>query len=501
MDMAIMDGHRERYYSTPNEHSKSGAQKKKIFTLEDPSATEFLTIRRGDSEVSLAGGPRRPPLTRRHAVSQEDSPSTRMDDNTQIMSDSVKRRRRRWTLAMTMNDEGMTDENFVQELEKMATLWADADADDCFGQVNSPSDSEEEEKAPSVTSSSSHFWGRTAPTSTSSIAMIEAEFRQRQAPDTGWSSALRALLITRDLIRTEKNYLVSLGILLESYPSRTPDTLSTHTLPWPSKPAPEYMVTLLQLLIGASTQLFTLMQADPSVRGVASAFVATEVDLESAFVGWCSEVGGWYDSKEPREGSRNGLQGRRLSRSRWSTVPSDLAEMETEFASKKYDDMEATDKVRTSYSRPGTPPKRRHSTWRKSALSLSTLGLPTSPTGSQDALNNPHSPTFRILNHKGNDKMAYHSVRELGILPVQRITRYGLLFRGQLFTPMALEITEFLYRSPQTHTEDIAIVRSGRQGGRNRQSNSCKVQHCPRKYCLLSLTTFYAFLHHPLRVL
>jgi len=163
------------------------------------------------------------------------------------------------------------------------------------------------------------------------------------------------------------------------------------------------------------------MQEDPSVWGVASAFVFVEEEAERAFIGWCSGVGSWYDN--PEDGDMNrGNVARRLSRARFSGSASPTVgdEKETEAVSKERDG------TRRRESDPGHEFPR--TVWRKSATSLSvSAGRPV-------VAGRPNS-TFMNRGKGKERKTKRHevmNVRELGILPVQRVTRYTLLFRDLL---------------------------------------------------------------------
>lgn len=104
-----------------------------------------------------------------------------------------------------------------------------------------------------------------------------------------WQTARRALLTCRELIRTERNYLASLFVLVSN---------GTAT------PAPSLMLTYVPALLQASEDLLLKMEANPSAQGVAEAFIEEESPLETAFVAWCGVSGGFFagaDSQTVRD--------------------------------------------------------------------------------------------------------------------------------------------------------------------------------------------------------
>ncbi|ESK92676.1 rho guanine nucleotide exchange factor 17 [Moniliophthora roreri MCA 2997] len=303
---------------------------------------------------------------------------------------------RRWTLAMAMTSHELSDENFVQQVELMRrasiTQFSDEVDESSYYYHGSPYDHEYDENEtfedPPTTYHHSHSQvhghgqvpsmpdlrirvpsasfpasptSPTFPTTLFSPSTSAPESYMMYAPlpfdppaaDTDWSSALHALLITRDLLRTERNYLASLMLLLDSSPCGTSmspnstegamngffdpsDSLCSHpsnnfpspetielrtTLLWPTYPPPLLMHTYLCSLIATSSMLLAKFEADPSVMGAANALVSSEEEVERVFVGWCGVVGGWFEDKRRRKsygGKEPSERRRRLSKTKFT---------------------------------------------------------------------------------------------------------------------------------------------------------------------------------------
>ncbi|KIY73338.1 hypothetical protein CYLTODRAFT_239008 [Cylindrobasidium torrendii FP15055 ss-10] len=97
-----------------------------------------------------------------------------------------------------------------------------------------------------------------------------------------WTSARSALLVCRELVRTERSYLTGLRDVQARLAASTSD----------------YIVAHLSALIQASERLLSQVEQNPSAKGVAQAFLDAEQDIEAAFVGWCSVVGQFFDGEE-----------------------------------------------------------------------------------------------------------------------------------------------------------------------------------------------------------
>ncbi|KAF7303128.1 hypothetical protein MKEN_01276400 [Mycena kentingensis (nom. inval.)] len=264
---------------------------------------------------------------------------------------------RRWTLAMAITNNETTDEMFMEEVENMRTR----------GRVRK---TRSYESLPSATceaivsASRQHPWPprRPQPGPSQSDPLLSAT----------WQSARRALLICRELIRTERNYLSHL-LALVSGETRGP-------------PAPPLILQHVPALLQASEELLTRMENNPSALGVAEAFLEGECRLEGAFIDWCADVAKFFAASSEEQKQKQTEEGDTI------TEPVGL--------------------------------KRRVSTWvqgRRNSLSLrrsvSSASAPPMVTG----IAQPPKRTRSLP-----------TTRELSILPVQRVTRYGLLFRDLL---------------------------------------------------------------------
>lgn len=174
---------------------------------------------------------------------------------------------------MAIMDEGISDEMLMDELEKMRTLekmwrfeWP----------KNSPA-------LPSTKLSE--------PPEDEPFIGLRPSLPSLSDPGLSavWQSARRALLICRELVRTERHYLLGL---------RTLAACETQTSP------PPLMLTYLPALVDVSERLMVLMEKNPSAQGVSAAFLSVEDELEAAFVSWCGVVGGFFAGKEERRPKR-----------------------------------------------------------------------------------------------------------------------------------------------------------------------------------------------------
>lgn len=112
-----------------------------------------------------------------------------------------------------------------------------------------------------------------------------------QCPTTStWSLARRALLISRELVRTERHYLSSLHTLLSG------ETISA---------PPPLMLSYLPALIRVSEEFLARIEQNASVQGVADAFLHCGACMETAFASWCGVVGTFFanEGTEPEEES------------------------------------------------------------------------------------------------------------------------------------------------------------------------------------------------------
>jgi hypothetical protein len=322
---------------------------------------------------------------------------------------------RRWTLSSALTDEGISDEGLAKELEKMREVveWdctpIDKDGDDFPSSSPHPSPSN---------------------------------------PSNPWHITQRALLTTRELILTERHYLSSLLLLL------CPDSTLT--------PVPEMMVLHAKELIDVSKRLLKGMEGEPSARGVAEVFVEVgeglcEDGAESAFVGWCGAVGGWFqddltdtqsvvDIKRKRKGCESvGGSG-------------DYHSMISEHEGSNPGDVTFPTSTTTGEHAHTSPLKRTVSTWRKSMPSVTGLGeggvwrrdkdkdraMDKDESGSTygrgRAFDEVQSSSSMSTTLSSIGKpIRKPAVRDLAILPTQRVTRYVLLYRGRFLKIFPLQ--------------------------------------------------------------
>ncbi|KAJ7040352.1 hypothetical protein C8F04DRAFT_948647 [Mycena alexandri] len=316
----------------------------------------------------------RPPLLRRHAVSAQP--------------------KRRWTLAMALTDEGISDELLVEKLEALRTRsrashhapWDDDDADAEWDRVWAAYDDEldadfaivlqqEQPSVPPTPPPKDGFLTHAA--RTASMPALPAPPLPPTPSTATWQSARRALLTCRELVRTERHYLASLHSLLSG---------ATRT------PPPPLMRAYAAALAKESAKLLRRMEEDPSAWGVAAAFLGAEEGVEAALVGWCGVVGGWFaDGGIP-------APPRRLS------------------------------KMRAGSER-GSPVNRRATSWRRRGSSF--LSFPSALSLSS-SLESPSSAAATTRAKSKRERDMRPAVRDLAIVPTQRVMRYVLLYRDLL---------------------------------------------------------------------
>ena len=275
---------------------------------------------------------------------------------------------------MAMTDEDITDEALVEELENMHAFQTWSGSSDDIGQFWDAGEHiwETGNNSPVYDSETSNL------PYTPSLPSFPLQHRlstPAPAANASWQTARRALLTCRELVRTERHYLHSLRTLFASETEIPP---------------PPLMLRYLAGLVTVSEGLLERMQENPSAWGVAAAFLGTEESLEMAFSEWCGVVGEWFDSES--------TPSRKLGKQRV---------MDGEFSS---------------------PLKRSASTWRKSMSSITNMDMSTSIS----SISHP-PPSFNgsFLSRKKTIVAARKPpIRDLAILPTQRVMRYVLLYRG-----------------------------------------------------------------------
>ncbi|KAJ6609349.1 hypothetical protein B0H10DRAFT_480238 [Mycena sp. CBHHK59/15] len=144
------------------------------------------------------------------------------------------------------------------------------------------------------------------------------------------------------------------------------------------------MLTYLPALVQASEDLLVRMESNPSAQGVAEAFLLGESRLESAFVAWCGVVGGFFVGADDQAMTRD----RAASTSMLPETDSPIT----------------------------IPLKRRVTTWVQGKRNSSVKSRAISAMQKQPLVRGRLLPT----------------VRDLAILPTQRVMRYALLFKDLL---------------------------------------------------------------------
>ena len=386
------------------------------------------------STPSSAGSSQRPALRRRGALPDLHEPV----------------RRRRWTLASAMTDEAISNEGLVRELERMHELsvW-NRELLLKEGGRSDEGDNAMLADPDSMWDIGREIWEGMLDREKEEGKLDEDDQfvnRRRSSSLLGsssWLTAQRALLICRELIMTERHYHALLLSLVAG---------DTHT------PPPSLMQHYAAELVHASAAVLRAMEQQPSALGVAKAFVENMEDMEGAYVRWCGVVGGWFAGSGVEESGGVKLK-RNLSKYRTSI---DSATPPATADAPGGGGLESEDG-----HPPISPLKRTVSTWRRSLPSVASLGeagasiygygyvygsrslrrrnrdkevdrvaeedqsdvvgrdLPTTtPSSSSSSGQNLTSRRPRV---RGKP-----TVRDLAILPTQRVMRYVLLYRGTL---------------------------------------------------------------------
>ncbi|KAJ7651683.1 hypothetical protein DFH06DRAFT_1134897 [Mycena polygramma] len=292
--------------------------------------------------------PTRPPLLRRHATTA--SP------------------KRRWTLAMALNDEGISDELLVEKLEALRTRSRAASVtvndndidewDNVWAAYDDELDVDDSPPLPSLPPTPPPKDGVQLgqPQRTASLPALPS-------PSTAsWHSARRALLTCRELAALARE----------------------------------------------SAGLLRRMEEDPSAWGVAAAFLGAEEGVEAALVGWSGVVGGWFVDGEKAP--------RRLSKMRG------LSEGGEEETVQKPSPAKRVGWKRNASTGVSAVPSLRSLPPLPSVLSLSSATAHDPPS--------PVSATPKPRSRKERD--ARPAVRDLAIVPTQRVMRYVLLYQDLL---------------------------------------------------------------------
>lgn len=276
--------------------------------------------------------------------------------------------RRRWTLAMAISDEGITDEVLVGQLERMrARRGLDGHNTLEAGIWNS-----------------SNMLPLTPPLSSIYYASspLSESAGESPSPVPDWQNSRRVMLTCRELVLTERHYLSS---LLDLVLGKT------------RMPASPLMIIYAQGLVKTSQALLDKMEKDPSARGVTQAFLQTGEVLETALVEWCGHVGNWFTSNVG-----GGIKKLSKSHTRESLRISNS--ISARFSISSVSSGQSI-KCNSRQSASIQPP-------------LSRVSSSNTSSSSDDGC---QPSKFERSS----------TIRDLAILPTQRVTRYVLLFRGQ----------------------------------------------------------------------
>ncbi|KAF9015668.1 hypothetical protein BDQ17DRAFT_1341444 [Cyathus striatus] len=431
--------------SPPATDKDSPTRPRPKFTLSNESDADLSSDQHLSPCSSFSHPPPRPRLVRRDA---------------NVGSVGYGTQRRRWTLAMAMTDEDITDEVLVEELERVVLrmnshwtgsledipagfgiwdaeigreLW-ESSLESYFGRDGDTSDAGHSTEAnpwpdrlivnESPTSESGLPTGAKIPF-TPSLPSFPLQHRlstPAPASTATWQTARRALLTCRELVRTERHYLHSLQSLLASETKTPPPLLMLH-----------YAGELVKISEG----LLGRMEENPSAWGVAAAFLGKEEGVETAFVSWCGVVGTWFVDDDKADADRGRGSSRSASR-KSSPVRRKLSK--PSIADDKDKKAEA-DEDATLMS----PLMRTVSTWRKSMPSISSMNESVGgSSGSQlsssyflskrkekERERNVSASSLTPPTTQGSSKRK-PAVRDLAILPTQRVMRYVLLYRDLL---------------------------------------------------------------------
>ncbi|KIJ53476.1 hypothetical protein M422DRAFT_241718 [Sphaerobolus stellatus SS14] len=211
-----------------------------------------------------------------------------------------------------------------------------------------------------------------------------------------WLGARKALLVCREIVRTEKTYREGLIKLQRGETLKRP---------------PPLLLQYLPALISASEELSARLTEDPSAWGVSVAFIGAEETLEVAFVAWSGVVGEFFGGPV---GSRSNSRSRsRLSRSRRASAVGRTPSG-------------STAEVAASTGGGGAKGGAMAAGWRISMGAVSQL-LASSTEASV-----VRRTRYIATNGGGVTAEKVPSVQDLAIQPTQRVMRYVLLYKDLL---------------------------------------------------------------------
>jgi len=287
---------------------------------------------------------------------------------------------------MAINDDEVTDEVIVEELEKLRT-----------GHQNHLRSS-----LPSGRQSKHGDFGRPGHSRAMSTPNMGDVVLHPHVPEKArtldandpedsatWHITRSALFCCREIVKTERRYQEELKALIGGETTTPPPTLMLKHLP---------------ALLHASHVLLQGLSEDPSIWGVSAAFVGCEDEMEAAMVAWCKVAGQFFQEGKSRTWRR---------------------------------------KSQPSSNSSPTPSRTRTSSFSTSSEGLTiTFPLWTSDKSKEDKAEvQPGSAEGSTENtqmvdqkpsEKGRRTERRLSVRDLAIQPTQRVMRYVMLYRDLL---------------------------------------------------------------------
>ncbi|GJJ13357.1 hypothetical protein Clacol_007609 [Clathrus columnatus] len=362
---------------------------------------------------------------------------------------------RRWTLAVSETPE----EELLAELERLRRVgWALGFQGELVKVRN-----EEERRSIDLnieTEAESRADGNGGQMSHPTPGNRSPNVKWRKEEMEQWLVARKALLVCREIVRTEKTYCEGLEMLQRGETLNTP---------------PPLLLQYLPALISASRAFIARLAEDPSTWGVSAAFLGNEEALEAAFVAWSGVVGQFF-GKDDNDGAKREIRNskskakpsRRISLGldRISLVQNltpviESSNKNTELHSgKSQPHLPVIPPVMSppALTSPNHKSSMQTALWRRSMPSLALALLPghgdttneyAKGTGSMapdtfsfNASSVPRRSRYSILrfgngtNH-ANGKKSYDTistrkvptVQDLAIQPVQRVVRYVLLYK------------------------------------------------------------------------
>ena len=382
-----------------------------------------------------------------------------------LISEEARLGRRRWSLANALIDERISDAGLVKEMERIRDVaarrretrrdepeemgwdeldvrkvileeWDDDEVVDGEGQRDMVkenmtlkgeganghsglSESPPSEEGKELLCDT----GSSIPISRSGTFIPKRHFRttalhtrSSSAPSHSWLVAQRILFICRELILTERHYLTLLSALVHGETTSPPPTL---------------MLQYAEELVQVSEGFLKGMEKEPSAGGVAMAFLVKEEEMEEIYVKWCGVVGDWFTGdggagKDDGSLLRVGVElSERVNGRRRSQSSIKKGRMGHKTDGEDNGSGSGGDREEASAS----TLKRTVSTWRKSVQSISSLGFEVGSIYGMGVRKRDRDKDSDKEDEQTENKNS-PTIRELAILPTQRVLRYPLHYQG-----------------------------------------------------------------------